>query len=124
MRAGPRPVLDAVSRAIIEQLQEDGRRSYARIAGAVGLSEAAVRQRVQRLLDAGVMQVVAVTAEGTRVTRSHVEHLLHQFVATRPRTPEDRFADAASLFRKATFSETCPTFFTVPGYVEHLVDRS
>ncbi|WP_255355967.1 Lrp/AsnC family transcriptional regulator, partial [Frankia sp. CpI1-P] len=28
---------------------------------AVGLSEAAVRQRVQRLLDAGVMQIVAVT---------------------------------------------------------------
>ena len=54
-------VLDDVSRAIIEQLQQDGRRSYARIAGAVGLSEAAVRQRVQRLLDAGVMQIVAVT---------------------------------------------------------------
>jgi Lrp/AsnC family transcriptional regulator, regulator for asnA, asnC and gidA len=54
-------VLDDVSRAIIEQLQEDGRRSYARIASAVGLSEAAVRQRVQRLLDAGVMQIVAVT---------------------------------------------------------------
>ena len=54
-------VLDDVSRAIIEQLQEDGRRPYARIATAVGLSEAAVRQRVQRLLDAGVMQIVAVT---------------------------------------------------------------
>lgn len=54
-------VLDDVSRAIIEQLKEDGRRPYARIAGAVGLSEAAVRQRVQRLLDAGVMRVVAVT---------------------------------------------------------------
>jgi Lrp/AsnC family transcriptional regulator for asnA, asnC and gidA len=54
-------VLDDVSRAIIEQLQQDGRRSYARIATAVGLSEAAVRQRVQRLLDTGVMQIVAVT---------------------------------------------------------------
>ena len=54
-------MLDDVSRAIIEQLQQDGRRSYARIASAVGLSEAAVRQRVQRLLDAGVMQIVAVT---------------------------------------------------------------
>ena len=54
-------VLDGVSRAIIEQLQEDGRRPYARIAAAVGLSEAAVRQRVQRLLDAGVMQIVGVT---------------------------------------------------------------
>jgi len=56
-----RLVLDDVNRAIIEQLQQDGRRSCAAIAKAVGLSEAAVRQRMQRLLDAGVMQVVAVT---------------------------------------------------------------
>jgi Lrp/AsnC family transcriptional regulator for asnA, asnC and gidA len=53
--------LDSVSMAIIEQLQEDGRRSYAAIGKAVGLSEAAVRQRVQRLLDQGIMQIVAVT---------------------------------------------------------------
>jgi Lrp/AsnC family transcriptional regulator, regulator for asnA, asnC and gidA len=54
-------VADDISKHIIEQLQEDGRRSYAAIGKAVGLSEAAVRQRVQRLHDAGVMQVVAVT---------------------------------------------------------------
>ena len=53
--------LDEVSKAIIEQLRQDGRRSYAAIAKVVGLSEAAVRQRVQRLVDGGVMQVVAVT---------------------------------------------------------------
>jgi Lrp/AsnC family transcriptional regulator for asnA, asnC and gidA len=53
--------LDDVSKAIIEQLQQDGRRSYAAIGKAVGLSEAAVRQRVQRLIEAGVMQIVAVT---------------------------------------------------------------
>ncbi|WP_093787611.1 Lrp/AsnC family transcriptional regulator [Actinacidiphila guanduensis] len=53
--------MDAVSKAIIEQLQEDGRRPYAAIGKAVGLSEAAVRQRVQKLLDQGVMQIVAVT---------------------------------------------------------------
>ncbi len=53
--------LDDVSKAIIEQLQSDGRRSYAEIGKAVGLSEAAVRQRVQKLTEAGVMQVVAVT---------------------------------------------------------------
>jgi Lrp/AsnC family transcriptional regulator for asnA, asnC and gidA len=53
--------LDEVSKAIIEQLQQDGRRSYAAIGKVVGLSEAAVRQRVQRLTDSGVMQVVAVT---------------------------------------------------------------
>jgi Lrp/AsnC family transcriptional regulator for asnA, asnC and gidA len=54
-------VLDEVSKAIIEELQQDGRRSYAAIGKVVGLSEAAVRQRVQRLIDSGVMQVVAVT---------------------------------------------------------------
>jgi Lrp/AsnC family transcriptional regulator, regulator for asnA, asnC and gidA len=53
--------LDRLSRQIVEQLQQDGRRAYATIAKAVGLSEAAVRQRVQRLLDSGVMQIVAVT---------------------------------------------------------------
>ncbi|NYI98110.1 Lrp/AsnC family transcriptional regulator for asnA, asnC and gidA [Streptomonospora nanhaiensis] len=54
-------VLDATAKRIIEQLQQDGRRSYAAIGKAVGLSEAAVRQRVQRLLEAGVVQVVGVT---------------------------------------------------------------
>ena len=55
------PALDDVSKGIIEQLQQDGRRSYAAIGKVVGLSEAAVRQRVQRLVESGVMQVVAVT---------------------------------------------------------------
>jgi len=56
-----RTSLDDTSKAIIEQLQDDGRRSYADIGKAVGLSEAAVRQRVQKLIDGGVMQIVAVT---------------------------------------------------------------
>ena len=59
--APTRVVLDEVSKLIIEQLQQDGRRSYASIGKAVGLSEAAVWQRVQRLIDGGVMQIVAVT---------------------------------------------------------------
>jgi Lrp/AsnC family transcriptional regulator, regulator for asnA, asnC and gidA len=59
--APSRVILDDVSKRIIEQLQSDGRRSYAAIGKAVGLSEAAARQRVQRLVDAGVMQIVAVT---------------------------------------------------------------
>ncbi len=53
--------LDEISKQIIEQLQHDGRRAYAAIGKAVGLSEAAVRQRVQRMVDAGVIQIVAVT---------------------------------------------------------------
>ena len=55
------PPLDAVAKTIIELLQEDGRRSYSDIGRVVGLSEAAVRQRVQRLTESGVMQIVAVT---------------------------------------------------------------
>jgi Lrp/AsnC family transcriptional regulator, regulator for asnA, asnC and gidA len=55
------PILDDVNKRIIEQLQQDGRMSYAALAKVVGLSEAAVRQRVQRMLDNDVMQIVAVT---------------------------------------------------------------
>ena len=53
--------LDDISKEIIEQLQTDGRKPYSEIAKVVGLSEAAVRQRMQKLQDSGVMQVVAVT---------------------------------------------------------------
>lgn len=61
-RTQPAPMaIDAVSKAIIEQLQEDGRRPYAAIGAAVGLSEAAVRQRVSRLVSSGMVQIVAVT---------------------------------------------------------------
>ena len=55
------PLLDELNKKIIELLQRDGRMPYASMAKIVGLSEAAVRQRVQRLLDLGVMQIVAVT---------------------------------------------------------------
>lgn len=64
MNATSRPArteLDATSKAIIEQLQQDGRRPYAQIAKVVGLSEAAVRQRVAKLIESATMQIVAVT---------------------------------------------------------------
>jgi Lrp/AsnC family transcriptional regulator, regulator for asnA, asnC and gidA len=53
--------LDALDRQIINRLQKDGRRAYGAIAEEIGLSEAAVRRRVQRLKDSGVMQIVAIT---------------------------------------------------------------
>src|ERR1700689_3823871 len=53
--------LDGVDEAIIAVLQEDGRRSYGEIGEAVGLSEAATRQRINRLRESGVMRIVAVT---------------------------------------------------------------
>src|SRR5271154_7467517 len=58
---GTTTLLDEANRAIIEALQRDGRQPYGAIAEAVGLSEAAVRRRVQRLRESGIMQIVAVT---------------------------------------------------------------
>ncbi len=57
----PSGLLDDANRAIIEALQRDGRRAYGAIANEVGLSEAAVRRRVQRLRENGIIQIVAVT---------------------------------------------------------------
>jgi Lrp/AsnC family transcriptional regulator for asnA, asnC and gidA len=57
--------LDDTDKAIIRALQLDGRTPYSKLGPAVGLSQAAVRQRVQRLIDRGVMQVVAVTDPAT-----------------------------------------------------------
>jgi Lrp/AsnC family transcriptional regulator for asnA, asnC and gidA len=54
-------VLDEYNRAIVAALQLDGRRPYADIAKEVGLSEAAVRQRVKKMTTAGILQIVAVT---------------------------------------------------------------
>ena len=61
MRRRPPDALDDCDKAIVELLQEDGRMSYTRIASVVGLSEAAVRSRVQRLVEGNVVQIVGVT---------------------------------------------------------------
>lgn len=54
-------MLDDTAKRIIAHLQEDGRKPYAAIGKEIGLSEAAVRQRVRALTDAGVIQIVAVS---------------------------------------------------------------
>jgi Lrp/AsnC family transcriptional regulator for asnA, asnC and gidA len=90
-------VLDDVSRAIIEQLQEDGRRPYARIAAAVGLSEAAVRQRVQRLLDAGTVQIVGVTDP------MQVGFSRQAMVGVRTRGDTRKIADALAAFDEVDY---------------------
>jgi Lrp/AsnC family transcriptional regulator for asnA, asnC and gidA len=90
-------VLDDVSRAIIEQLQEDGRRPYARIATAVGLSEAAVRQRVQRLLDAGIIQIVGVTDP------MQVGFSRQAMVGIRTRGDTRKVADALATFDEVDY---------------------
>ena len=62
--------LDATDKAIIAELQVEGRLAYAKLAPRVGLSEAATRQRVNKLLKEEVMEIVAV-ANPTRLGLKH-----------------------------------------------------
>ncbi len=57
----PANEITELDRRIIEQLQADGRRAFTQIAAELGVSEAAVRARTNRLIDRGVLQIVAVT---------------------------------------------------------------
>ena len=59
--AGRRPVLDDLDKAIIKCLQLDGRRPYAQIGRELEVPEATVRQRAERLISRGVVQIVGVT---------------------------------------------------------------
>ena len=95
--AGRHTHLDDVSKAIIEQLQQDGRRAYAKIGQAVGLSEAAVRQRVQRLLDAGVVQIVGVTDP------MQVGFARQAMVGIRTRGDTRKVADAFAAFDEVDY---------------------
>jgi Lrp/AsnC family transcriptional regulator for asnA, asnC and gidA len=58
---GRRPILDDLDKAIIQCLQLDGRRPYAQIGRQLKVPEATVRQRAERLISRGVVQVVGVT---------------------------------------------------------------
>lgn len=59
--SGRRPVLDDLDKAIIKALQMDGRRPYAQIGRDLKVPEATVRQRAERLISRGIVQVVGVT---------------------------------------------------------------
>ena len=56
-----RSVVDDIDEALIGLLQENGRSTYGELARAVGLSEAATRQRVNRLRSEGTLRIVAIT---------------------------------------------------------------
>jgi Lrp/AsnC family transcriptional regulator for asnA, asnC and gidA len=53
--------VSALDKRIIEHLQADGRRPFTQIANDLGVSEAAVRARTNRLIERGILQVVGVT---------------------------------------------------------------
>jgi Lrp/AsnC family transcriptional regulator for asnA, asnC and gidA len=56
--------LSDLDKGIIEHLQQDGRRAFTQIASALGVSEAAVRARTNRLIEKGILQVVGVADPG------------------------------------------------------------
>ena len=62
------------------------------------------------------------TDDGRPITRERVEGLVDELLASLPRTAEDRFDDAAELFREVALRDEFPTFLTVPAYTRHLVD--
>jgi Lrp/AsnC family transcriptional regulator, regulator for asnA, asnC and gidA len=87
--AGTRIRLDQVDQRIVEALQADGRRPYRRIAAEIGVSEGSVRYRVQRLEDAGILQVVGIADPlrigfntmalvGVRVRPGSMEHVCRE----------------------------------------------
>ncbi len=65
--------LDATDLQIMATLQEDGRRSNASIARAVGVSESTVKKRIDRLVQRGIMRVLAVVDP---ISFGHGEHLM------------------------------------------------
>ncbi|RCV49533.1 Lrp/AsnC family transcriptional regulator [Marinitenerispora sediminis] len=58
--------LDATDAAIVRELQKDGRLAFETLAGRVGLSRAATRLRVRRLLETDAIRVVGVAHPAAR----------------------------------------------------------
>jgi Lrp/AsnC family transcriptional regulator, regulator for asnA, asnC and gidA len=59
--AEPQADVSDLDRRILEHLQEDGRRPYTQIASQLGVSEAAVRARTNRMIEKGIVQIVGIT---------------------------------------------------------------
>jgi Lrp/AsnC family transcriptional regulator for asnA, asnC and gidA len=58
---GSNDEISPLDKQILEHLQADGRRPFTQIAAELGVSEAAVRARTNRLIERGVLQIVGVT---------------------------------------------------------------
>lgn len=65
-----------------------------------------------------------VTAEGTPITRSYVEGVLHDVMRSMDRSLADRFDDAENIVRMVALEDDFPTFLTIPAYAHYLVDTA
>lgn len=83
--------LDDLDRKIIAELMDNARRSFRALGVAVGLSAPAVKRRVDRLRDTGIIDRFTVTVD-PRVMGWRVESFIELFCA--PRTPALRIREA------------------------------
>ena len=90
--------LDELDRGIIAALQAEGRRPYSRVAADLGVSESVVRYRVQRLEQAGLLQVVGI-ADPLRIGFDRMALL---GLKVRPGTVQ-QVCDAVSAFPESSY---------------------
>ena len=68
--AGSVAAVDGTDRQLLELLRTDARRTYSDMAGEVGLSVAAVKRRVDRLRDSGVITGFTVQVDHAKLARA------------------------------------------------------
>jgi len=108
-RAGPTRAgedVSALDKGIIEHLQQDGRRPFTQIAADLGVSEAAVRARTNRLVERGILQVVGVT--------DPLKLGFHQMAMIGVRCEADRLMEVAEAV--AAFPEVDYVVITAGSY--------
>ncbi|GEN35503.1 MULTISPECIES: Lrp/AsnC family transcriptional regulator [Aneurinibacillus] len=90
--------LDEIDKAVIRFLQKDGRKSYTEIAEELSVTVGTVRNRVQRLMEHGILKVVGVVDPfktgmstvamlGLKVKMNKLQDIIAQLV----QIPEIRF---------------------------------
>src|SRR3954465_14766838 len=95
-----------LDKRIIEHLQADGRRPFTQIAAELGVSEAAVRARTNRLIERGILQVVGVT--------DPLKLGFHQMAMIGVRCEAEQLMEVAREI--ATFSEVDYVVITAGSY--------
>lgn len=63
------------------------------------------------------------TEDGTRITPEYIEDLITEVLAEVPRSTDDRFEDAAEVFREVALGIEFPAFLTTSAYSKFLVEE-